>query len=162
MSKQQKKSKPYLHESFASNDAEENDLYLKGLKELADQHPELRNEYETFRIYQAGFTNGCLNQVRSFYNMMLNVKTHKEEDGEFFRPEFEGVDCIAFDKQTKFKNMTREQFITWINTMAKNGDIPKGEWFEYQNEGLKYVFNDSIMPEDLAEREKNNNQSQND
>ena len=54
MSKQQKRSKPYLHESFASNDAEENDLYLKGLKELADQHPELRNEYETFRIYQAG------------------------------------------------------------------------------------------------------------
>ena len=143
------KNKKFLFERFASDDATENDLYLKGLKELADQHPELRSEYETFRIFQAGFTNGCLQQVRSFYNMILNVKDHKEEDGEFYRPEFEGVDCIAFNRQTKFKNMTKQEFVDWVNTMAHNGDIPKGTWCEYEDDGLKFVFNKSLMPNDI-------------
>ena len=53
MSKQQKRNKSYLHERFASKDPDENDKYLFKLRELANIHPELKNEYETFRIYQA-------------------------------------------------------------------------------------------------------------
>ena len=128
MSKQQKRNKSYLHERFASKDPDENDKYLFKLRELANIHPELKNEYETFRIYQAGFTNGVLNQVEAFYNMILNVRTHKEEDGPFYRPEFEGVDGISFGKQTKFKDMNKQQFIDWVNTMAVNGDCPFGHW----------------------------------
>ena len=41
-----------MHERFASKDPDENDKYLFKLRELANIHPELKNEYETFRIYQ--------------------------------------------------------------------------------------------------------------
>ena len=154
MSKQQKRNKSYLHERFASKDPDENDKYLFKLRELANIHPELKNEYETFRIYQAGFTNGVLNQVEAFYNMILNVRTHKEEDGPFYRPEFEGVDGISYGKQTKFKDMNKQQFIDWVNTMAVNGDCPVGHWEDNDWGGLTYVFDESLVkPKDIIEDE---------
>ena len=154
MSKQQKRNKSYLHELFSSKDPDENDKYLFKLRELAYIHPELKNEYETFRIYQAGFTNGVLNQVEAFYNMILNVRTHKEEDGPFYRPEFEGVDGISFGKQTKFKGMNKQQFIDWVNTMAVNGDCPVGHWEDNEWGGLTYVFDESLVkPKDIIEDE---------
>ena len=147
-----KKTKTYLHERFASKDADANDAYLAKLRELANTHPELKNEYDTFRIYQAGFTNGVLNQVEAFYNMIINVRTHDEEkDGPFYRPEFEGVDGISYGKQTKFQDMTKQQFIDWVNTMAVNGDCPVGHWEDNEWGGLTYVFDKShIKPKDIV------------
>ena len=143
-----KKNKSYLHERFASKDAEENDRYLFKLRELANDHPELRSEYESFRIYQAGFTNGVLNQVEAFYDMIGKVKTYDEEkDGPFHRPEFENVDGISFDNQTKFKGMTQDQFIDWIDNMVRNGDLPKGKWIEDTVNGLTYHFDKSLLVE---------------
>ena len=82
--------------------------------------------------------------------MILNVRTHKEEDGPFYRPEFEGVDGISFGKQTKFKDMTKQQFIDWVNTMAVNGDCPVGHWEDNGWGGLTYVFDKSLIkPKDI-------------
>ena len=140
------KNKTYLHERFASNDADENDRYLSKLRELADNHPELRSEYETFRIYQAGFTNGVLNQVEAFYDMIGKVKTYDEEkDGPFHRPEFENVDGISFGNQTKFNGMSKQEFVDWVNTMAVNGDCPMGQWIENEWRGLTFVFDKSLF-----------------
>ena len=140
------KNKTYLHDRFASNDADENDRYLSKLRELAENHPELRGEYETFRIYQAGFTNGVLNQVEAFYDMIGKVKTYDEEkDGPYHRPEFENVDGISFGNQTKFNGMSKQDFVDWVNTMAVNGDCPMGQWIENEWRGLTFVFDKSLF-----------------
>ena len=155
MPKKTKRNKTYLHERFASSDPDENDRYLFKLRELANDHPELRSEYESFRIYQAGFTNGVLNQVEAFYDMILNARTHDEEkDGPFYRPEFENVDGISYGNQTKFRNMSKQDFVDWVNTMAVNGDCPIGHWQENEWGGLTYVFDKSLFkPQDNIEGE---------
>ena len=91
-----KKKAHYLKDQY-SQDSFENDAYLLKLKELAEDHPEIKPEYESFRIYQAGFTNGVLHQCREFYRLIAqgiqNDKDNKrdpEGNLEIEREWFEG------------------------------------------------------------------------
>ena len=121
------KHKEYYFKDQFSQDAEENDRYLFKLQQLADAHPELRTEYECFRYYQAGFTNGVLGQILAIRRGFEEMKEHDKEK-EYAREFYNGADGICFDQQTKFKGLTREQFIEWVDHMAAKGDIPQGEW----------------------------------
>ena len=148
-----KKKAHYLKDQY-SQDSFENDAYLLKLRELAKDHPEIKPEYESFRIYQAGFTNGVLNQCREFYHLIAqgiqNDKDNKrdpEGNLEIEREWFEGADGISFDNQTKFKGMTQDQFIDWIDSMVLNGDLPKGKWIENTVNGLTYHFDKSLLVE---------------
>ena len=100
-----KKSK--LIKDQYSSDADQNDEYLRTMEELAKDHPEIRPELHDFKIFLAGYQNGALKQVKSFYSMCGQVKEWDDElaqkqDREFLRDEFEGVDCISFKNQTIF------------------------------------------------------------
>ena len=66
--KKEKHKEHYFKDQF-SQDAEENDRYLFKLRKLSKNHPEIRPEYESFRVYQAGFANGVLNQVETWIRM---------------------------------------------------------------------------------------------
>jgi hypothetical protein len=143
-----------------SRDADENDSYLAKMEELAKDHPEIKPELHDFRIYQAGFTNGVLNQVKTFYEMVGQVK-HLDEnleaqaDREFLRDEFEGVDCISFKNQTIFTpNITLPQFSTFIDQMAVKKEIPKGYWGDDEAEegNIIYWFDRSHINDWIGER----------
>ena len=78
-------------------------------------------------------------------------KVRKERDPEgnleIEREWFEGADGISFDNQTKFKGMTQDQFIDWIDSMVLHGDLPKGKWIEDTVNGLTYHFDKSLLVE---------------
>ena len=138
------KHKEYYFKDQFSQDADENDRYLFKLQQLADDHPELRTEYECFRYYQAGFTNGVLSQILALRRGFEEMKDHDKEK-EYAREFYNGADGICFDQQTKFKGLTREQFIEWVDHMAAKGDIPQGEWQDNECLGLTFVFNKSFV-----------------
>jgi len=141
------KHKEYYFKDQFSQDAEKNDRYLFKLQQLADNHPELRTEYECFRYYQAGFTNGVLGQILALRRGFEEMKEHDKEK-EYFRDFFKGADGITYDKAT-FLNITEEQFIDWVNQMAEDGYIPQGEWQDYENQwgGATYKYNKSFVDE---------------
>jgi|TARA_B100000315_G_scaffold9321_1_gene9186 hypothetical protein len=138
------KHKEYYFKDQFSQDADENDRYLFKLQQLADAHPELRTEYECFRYYQAGFTNGVLSQILALRRGFEEMKDHDKEK-EYAREFYNGADGICFDQQTKFKELTKEQFIEWVDHMAAKGDIPQGEWQDNEWLGLTFVFNKSFV-----------------
>lgn len=156
-----KKSK--LIKDQYSRDADENDSYLAKMEEIAKDHPEIRPELDSFRIYIAGFTNGVLKQVKEFYSMIEGVKefdgSEEEKKGkQFLRDSFECVDGISFKAATKFKpKITLEMFIDNIDQMRAAGEIPKGTWEDETYIFDKSHFNDwrhEIIEEDLR-RAKN-------
>ena len=139
-----KKKKSYIKDQYPK-DSIENDKYLLKLRELAKNHPQIRPEYESFRVYQAGFANGVLNQVETWIRMSEEIKQHNKEK-EYYRDYFNGADGIAYNKTTFF-NFTEVQFINWVDQMAKDGYIPQGEWQDYENQwgGLTYKFHKSFI-----------------
>ena len=141
-----KKKKSYLKDQYPK-DSIENDKYLLKLRELARNHPEIRPEYESFRVYQAGFSNGVLNQVETWIRMSEEIKQHNKEK-EYYRDFFNGADGIVYNKTTFF-NFTEEEFINWVNKMVEDGKIPQGEWQDYENQwgGLTYKFHKSFIDE---------------
>ena len=151
-----------------SNDADKNDEHLRALEEIAKDHPEIKPELHDFRIFLAGFTNGVLNQVKTFYEMVGQVK-HLDEsneaqaDREFLRDEFEGVDCISYKNQTIFTpSITKPQFSTFIDEMACREEIPKGYWGDDESEdGFTYWFDRSHINDWMNERlDKDYNRAQ--
>ena len=141
--KKEKHKEHYFKDQF-SQDAEENDRYLFKLRKLAKDHPELKTEYECFRYYQAGFTNGVLSQILALRRGFAEMKEHDKEK-EYCREFYNGADGIAFSQQTKFKGITKEQFIEWVDQMAESGDILQGEWQDNEWLGLTFVFNKSFV-----------------
>ena len=144
--KKEKHKEHYFKDQF-SQDAEENDRYLFKLRKLAKDHPEIRPEYESFCIYQAGFANGVLNQIENWIRMSEEIKQHNKEK-EYYRDFFNGADGIVYNK-TIFFNFTEEEFINWVNKMVEDGKIPQGEWQDYENQwgGLTYKFHKSFIDE---------------
>jgi|TARA_R100001460_G_scaffold103228_1_gene148316 hypothetical protein len=153
-----KKSK--LIKDQYSSDADQNDEYLRTMEELAKDHPEIRPELHDFKIFLAGYQNGALKQVKSFYSMCGQVKEWDDElaqkqDREFLRDEFEGVDCISFKNQTIFKpNITLPKFSEFVDQMVRDGELPLGYWGddELEHGNITYWFDKSHIHDWMFER----------
>ena len=68
-----------------------------------------------------------------------------DKEKEYAREFYNGADGICYDQQTKFKGITRKQFIEWVDQVAKSGDIPQGKWQNNVWLGLTFVFNKSFV-----------------
>ena len=107
------------------------------------------NAYST-KTYQKGPSS---HQTRitvnyeSWHKKNNNYFLQKEHDKEkeYAREFYNGADGICYDQQRKFRGLTREQFVEWVDQMAESGDIHQGEWQDNEWLGLTFVFNKSFV-----------------
>ena len=115
---------------------------------IQDYFYDFDEEIDANYLYYNYYITSGANTINSPSGLNPYLDTLNFHTFPFYTVEIENqLDTVSYENQKKFKGMTQDQFIDWIDSMVLNGDLPKGKWIEDTVNGLTYHFNKSLLVE---------------
>ena len=126
-------------------DISEVDSWIGCLEELVKTRPELKPELEHFNNFLSGFMRGTLDTMVSLKQINDEVIAGRDDPNDpstqkilKLDPRFiNGFHGIA---NSEHLNMSEEKFISFVDELKADGQIPSGQWEPNKWGTMSYVF----------------------
>ena len=132
------------------DDINETDEYIEVITELVKTRPELKPELEAFNNHLTGYMKGTLDTLLTLKQMEKEIMEGRGDPDDpstqkIFKlpPRFiDGYHGIA---NSEHLNLTEEQFISFVDELNADGQIPSGHWESNEWGTMSYIFDKKVV-----------------